>query len=146
MVVKLEKIRFFPDTWRRGIFLFCGYLHFQFEKYKRMKVKELVEKLDLQIFCGEENLDNEIKGGYASDLLSDVMGFAKEGHVWVTLQTHKNVIAIASLKELAAIVLVKGNKPEPDMLEQAKEEGIPVLGTAEQTFETVGRIYSLLNA
>ena len=111
-----------------------------------MKVKELVEKLDLQIFCGEENLDNEIKGGYASDLLSDVMGFAQEGHVWVTLQTHKNVIAIASLKELAAIVLVKGNKPEPDMLEQAKEEGIPVLGTAEQTFETVGRIYSLLNA
>ncbi|MBQ5532180.1 MAG: serine kinase [Bacteroidales bacterium] len=111
-----------------------------------MKVKELVEKLDLQIFCGEENLDNEIKGGYASDLLSDVMGFANEGHVWVTLQTHKNVIAIASLKELAAIVLVKGNKPEPDMLEQAKEEGIPVLGTAEQTFETVGRIYSLLNA
>ena len=92
-----------------------------------MKVRELVEKLGLTIFCGEENLDNEIKGGYVSDLLSDVMGFAQEGNVWVTLQTHKNVIAIASLKELAAIVLVKGNKPEEDMLEQAKEEGIPVL-------------------
>ena len=111
-----------------------------------MKVRDIVEKMKLEVFSGAENLDNEIKGGYASDLLSDVMGFAKEGHVWVTLQTHKNVIAIASLKELAAIVLVKGNRPEEDMLAQAKEEGIPVLGTAEQTFETVGRIYSMLNA
>ena len=105
-----------------------------------------MEKMHLEVFSGEENLDNEIKGGYASDLLSDVMGFAKEGYVWITLQTHKNVIAIASLKELAAIVLVKGNKPEEDMLAQAKEEGIPVLGTSEQTFETVGCIYSMLNA
>lgn len=111
-----------------------------------MKVRDIVEKMNLEVFSGEENLDNEIKGGYASDLLSDVMGFAKEGHVWITLQTHKNVIAIASLKELAAIVLVKGNKPEEDMLAQAKEEGIPVLGTSDQTFETVGRIYSMLNA
>lgn len=111
-----------------------------------MKVRDIVEKMNLEVFSGAENLDNEIKGGYASDLLSDVMGFAREGHVWVTLQTHKNVIAIASLKELAAIVLVKGNKPEEDMLAQAKEEGIPVLGTPEQTFETVGRIYSMLNA
>lgn len=110
-----------------------------------MKVKDLVEKLGLRIFCGEESLDREIKGGYASDLLSDVMGFAKEGQVWVTLQTHKNVIAIASLKELAAIVIVKGNEPEADMLEQARKEGIPVLGTEDQTFGTVGRIYSMLN-
>lgn len=109
-----------------------------------MKVRELVEKLGLTIFCGEKNLDNDIKGGYVSDLLSDVMGFAQEGNVWVTLQTHKNVIAIASLKELAAIVLVKGNKPEEDMLEQAKEEGIPVLGTNAQTFEVAGKIYQLI--
>jgi len=111
-----------------------------------MTVKELVEKLNLTIFCGEENLGNEIKGGYVSDLLSDVMGFAQEGHAWVTLQTHKNVIAIASLKELACVVLVKGSKPDEDMLEQAKDEGIPVLGTKEQTFETAGKIYQLLNA
>ncbi|MBO7648234.1 MAG: serine kinase, partial [Bacteroidales bacterium] len=75
-----------------------------------------------------------------------VMGFAQEGNVWVTLQTHKNVIAIASLKELACVVLVKGNKPDDDMLEQAKDEGIPVLGTNEQTFEVAGKIYQFLNA
>ena len=110
-----------------------------------MTVKDLIEKMNLTVFCGEQNLDREIKGGYVSDLLSDVMGFAQEGHVWVTLQTHKNVIAIASLKELACVVLVKGNQPDEDMLEQAKEEEIPVLGTTEQTFEVAGQIYKLIN-
>ena len=110
-----------------------------------MTVKDLIEKMNLTVFCGEQNLDREIKGGYVSDLLSDVMGFAQEGNVWVTLQTHKNVIAIASLKELAYVVLVKGNQPDEDMLEQAKEEEIPVLGTAEQTFEVAGQIYKLIN-
>ena len=111
-----------------------------------MTVKDLIEKMNLTVFCGEQNLDREIKGGYVSDLLSDVMGFAQEGNVWVTLQTHKNVIAIASLKELACVVLVKGNQPDEDMLEQAKEEEIPVLGTAEQTFEVAGQLYMMLNA
>ena len=110
-----------------------------------MTVQELVNALNLKVFCGQDNLDREIKGGYTSDLLSDVMGFAKEGQVWITLQTHKNVLAIASLKELAAILLVKGNLPEEDMLEQAIEEGIPVLGTDEQTFETTGKVYQLIN-
>lgn len=102
--------------------------------------------MNLTVFCGENNLETEIKGGYVSDLLSDVMGFAQDGQVWVTLQTHKNVIAIASLKELACVLLVKGSKPDDDMLEQAREEEIPVLGTTEQTFEAAGRIYELLNA
>lgn len=110
-----------------------------------MTVQELVDTMGLTVFCGKENLNREIKGGYSSDLLSDVMGFAREGQVWITLQTHKNVLAIASLKELAAILLVKGNKPEDDMLEQAIEEGIPVLGTEEQTFETTGKVYQLIN-
>ena len=110
-----------------------------------MTVQELVDKMGLTVFCGQDNLDREIKGGYTSDLLSDVMGFAREGQVWITLQTHKNVLAIASLKELAAILLVKGNKPEEDMLEQAIEEGIPVLGTDAQTFETTGTVYQLIN-
>ena len=111
-----------------------------------MTVKQLVEKLNLTVFSGQENLDVEITGGYASDLLSDVMGFAKEGEVWITLQTHKNVIAIASLKELAAVVLVKNFQPDEDMLQQAIREEIPVLGTTEETFETVGKIYEAIKS
>lgn len=109
-----------------------------------MKVKDLVEKLDLKIFSGSSGLDKEITGGYVSDLLSDVMGFAKEGDVWITLQTHKNVMAVATLKDIAAVILVKGFEPDEDTLEVSNEEGIPVLGSNDQTFELSGKLYNLL--
>ncbi len=111
-----------------------------------MNVKELAETLNLVVVAGVDGLNREITGGYTSDLLSDVMGHAETGMVWVTLQTHKNVMAIASLKELAAVVLVKGFQPDPDMLEQAKEEGIPVLSTRMSAFEINGMIYNLIKA
>ena len=98
-----------------------------------MTVREIVDKLNLKVFSGASGLDREVTGGYVSDLLSDVMGFAKDGSVWVTLQTHKNVMAIATLKELAAVIIVKGFEPEDDA------------GSGEQTFELAGRIYNLLN-
>ncbi|MFA8436457.1 MAG: serine kinase [Marinifilaceae bacterium] len=110
-----------------------------------MKVKEIVDRLGLKICSGQQGLDREITGGYTSDLLSDVMGNADTGHVWVTLQTHKNIMAIASLKELAAVVLVKGLQPEPDAAEQSNEEGIPVLSSEEEAFELTGKLYAILN-
>ena len=109
-----------------------------------MTVGQLSQELNLTVFGGNEGLNTEITGGYTSDLLSDVMGFAAAGNVWITLQTHKNVMAIASLKELGAIVLVKGFTPDPDTLAQANEEGIPILGSKEQAFELSGKIYNLL--
>jgi predicted transcriptional regulator len=109
-----------------------------------MTVGELAEKLNLKVFSGEQGLDREISGGYVSDLLSDVMGFAKEGSVWVTLQVHKNVMAIATLKELAVVVIVKGFEPEADTVEVSNDENIPILGTQEQTFEIAGKIYDLI--
>ena len=110
-----------------------------------MKVRELVEKLNLKVLSGENCLDRDIDGCYVSDLLSDVMGNAEMGNVWVTLQTHKNVMAIASLKELACVILVKGLTASVDTVEQSNEEGIPFLSTDMQTYETVGKIYQLLN-
>lgn len=110
-----------------------------------MLVSDLVKALNLTVFSGSEGLNRPVEGGYVSDLLSDVMGFGDSGDVWVTLQNHKNVMAIASLKDMAAIVLVKGIKPEEDTIEQSEEEGIPILGTDKTTFEIVGQIYELLN-
>jgi len=110
-----------------------------------MKVSELIEKLELTVYTGSEGVNNEITGGYVSDLLSDVMGNAKEGNVWITLQNHMNVIAVASLKELSCIILVKGIIPIPEIIEKANEEGIPVLGSKENTFELSGKIYQILN-
>jgi predicted transcriptional regulator len=96
------------------------------------------------LISGESGINREITGGYSSDLLSDVMGNAKEGQVWTTLQTHKNVMAIASLKDLAAVILVRGYMPDDDMAAQSNEEGIPVLSTTENTFEIVGKLYQIL--
>ena len=110
-----------------------------------MTVQELKDKLNLKLFSGESGLSNTIDGGYVSDLLSDVMGHAEMGNVWVTLQTHKNIMAIASLKELAAIILVKGFTPDEDCIKRSNEEGIPILGTNEQTFEITGKLYTAIS-
>ena len=109
-----------------------------------MKVAEIAEKLNLKVFSGKEGLNNEVTNGYTSDLLSDVMGHADAGNAWITLQTHKNVMAIASLKDLSAVILVKGFEPEEDMAAQSNEEGIPVLGTSEEAFTISGKLYEML--
>jgi len=109
-----------------------------------MTVNDIVEKLELEVVSGHSGLGKEITGGYVSDLLSDVMGHADEGDVWITLQTHKNVMAIASLKDLAAVIIVKGFKAEADCIEKSNEEDIPVLSTQESTFEVAGKLYSIL--
>jgi len=110
-----------------------------------MKVKDIITILKLKVFGGSQGLEREITGGYSSDLLSDVMGHADTGKIWITLQTHKNVVAIASLKDLAAVIIIKGLEPDADMLAQAEEEGIPVLGTEDQAFETTGKLFNILS-
>lgn len=111
-----------------------------------MKVKDIIEALDLKVLGGEEGVINEITGAYTSDLLSDVMGNIEDGHVWITLQTHKNVMAVASLRDTSAIILVRDFQPEPDMLAKANEEGLPVLSTNMGAFETSGKLYEILTA
>lgn len=90
-------------------------------------------------------MEREIDGCYISDLLSDVMGNADAGNIWITLQTHKNVMAVASLKELSCIILVKNLEANEDTLKQSNEEEIPILQTSMTTYEIAGRVYNLLN-
>jgi len=104
---------------------------------------DLVEKLDLEVRSARGNLDNEVTGGYASDLLSDVIANGREGDVWVTLQIHQNVVAVASMKDLAGIILVGGREPEEDTLQKAEAEGIPIMVSKRPTFELVGILYGL---
>jgi len=110
-----------------------------------MTVKDIVEHLDLAVYAGEAGLNREVEGGYMSDLLSDVMGNAKENQIWLTLQSHKNALAVASLKDLAGIILVKNYKPEQDTIAQANEENMPVLGTEMDAFALAGKLYNFLN-
>jgi len=110
-----------------------------------MKVTDIVEKLGLKVFSGHEGLGREVSGGYASDLLSDVMGHAESGAAWITIQTHRNVMAIASLRDLSAVIITCGEKPGDDTMTQSNEEAIPVLGTDLSTFQLAGKLYSIIS-
>lgn len=110
-----------------------------------MILKEVIDKFGLKVLSGEEQLGLEVTGGYCSDLLSDVMGNADEGHIWITIQVHKNIVAVAALKELSAILLVKGLKATDEAIEAANEQGIPILQTDESAFEIAGRLYNLIH-
>jgi hypothetical protein len=108
-----------------------------------MKLKEVVDALSLEVKTPGVDLDREVTGGYVSDLLSDVIGNAKEGFLWVTLQVHLNIVAVASLKGLSGIVLVNNRAPEAETLKKALAENVPVFTSSLPTFELVGRLYSL---
>jgi predicted transcriptional regulator len=110
-----------------------------------MKITDIITGLNLKVISGHNGLSNEITGGYVSDLLSDVMGNAREGQIWITLQTHQNIIAVGSLKDLAAIIIVKGYLPETDTIEKSNIENIPVLSTDLDTFNITGRLFDLLH-
>ncbi len=109
-----------------------------------MDLESIVKALNLSIRSGEDKLNAEVGGGYTGDLLSDVMGNSKEGDIWITRQVHQNIVAVASLKDHAGIVLVQGCEPAKDTLDKAKQEGVPILVSDLSAFEVTGRIYNLL--
>lgn len=108
-----------------------------------MNLCELVKALNLKVFCLKEYLDKEFEGVYVSDLLSDVLGNAKPNQIWITLQTHKNIVAIAQLKQLSAVILVKGLEPNENTVKKAEEEKIILLGSEKETFDLVGDLTEL---
>jgi len=108
-----------------------------------MKLNDIVQNLGLEVKAGKDSLAMEVQGGYVSDLMSDVIAHGREGDLWVTLQTHQNTVAVASLKGLAGIVLVNSREPDADMLRKAKEENIAVLVSSLPAFELVGRLHDL---
>ncbi len=106
-----------------------------------MKLNDLVKQFGLEVKAGSRGLDREVTGGYVSDLLSDVLAHAEDGELWVTLHIHQNIVAVASHKGLAGIVLVQDRVPEKDTVAKAEEENIPIMVTGLSAFELVGRLY-----
>ncbi len=106
-----------------------------------LKVEEIIERLDLEVAAGRDGLDREVRGCYCGDLLSDVMANAVDGSLWLTIQSHKNIVGVAVLRELAAVVLVNGREPDEDTRAKADEEGIPILTTTRTAFETAGLLH-----
>ena len=108
-----------------------------------MKLSEIVEKLNLTVRSATDKLDVEVTGGYASDLLSDVIAHSQEGDLWITLQIHQNIVAVANMKNLAGIVLVNNREPEKETLEKAETEKIPIMVSKMASFELAGKLYNL---
>jgi len=108
-----------------------------------MKLNELSQQLALEVRTAKGKLDAEVTGGYASDLLSWVMAKAQAGNVWITIQAHPNIVAVASLISLSGIVIAEGVTPEPATLEKAEQEGIPILTTHLNMYAVVGKMFEL---
>lgn len=110
-----------------------------------MKLSSIVENLSLEVKTGKDNLQNNVTGVYISDLLSDVMGNSKEGNIWITLQTHLNIVAVAGLKNLSGIIIINNRQMQEDVLQKAESEKITIMSTPLPAFEVAGKLYQLLN-
>ncbi len=108
-----------------------------------MKLNEIVSALDLRVAAGAGRLETEVTGGYTSDLLSCAMAGASRGNLWVTLQGHLNVVAVASLNELAAVIVTEGKPVSADTASKAEEEGVVLLQTPLSSYQVVGRLWEL---
>lgn len=98
-----------------------------------MKVKDLVPHLQCSVHA-EGDPEAEVSSGITGDLLSHIMGTAPDGAVWVTIQTHVNVAAVAVLKEMPMIVLACGRTPAPDLVERCFQEGICLVSSPMSAF------------
>ncbi len=110
-----------------------------------MKISDIVKPLELESLT-EDFKDRVIRWAYVSDLLSDVMANARSGDVWITLQVHINIVAVATLKNIPAIIITNNRKPDDDTIKKASEEGIALFKTGLSTFEAAGRLYQILKA
>jgi len=108
-----------------------------------MKLEELSHQLSLEVRTAVGKLDIEVTGGYAADLLSCAMAKAQAGNVLITLLGHPNVVAVASLLDLAGVIITEGMAPDATAMVKAEEEGIPILTTELTTYTIVGRLFEL---
>jgi predicted transcriptional regulator len=100
-----------------------------------LNAAELAVKLEGHIITGEEKNYVQITGAYCCDLLSWVMSHAGKGSAWITVHTHLNIVAVASLAELSCIIIPEGITVEEAVAKKAAQEGIPVICTKHNAYE-----------
>jgi 1,4-dihydroxy-2-naphthoyl-CoA synthase len=110
-----------------------------------MTIAEVIKQLELTLVSDTGPMNETVTGGYVSDLLSHVMGQAKAGQIWVTMQGHQNIVAVASLVGLSAVVVSGGVEPEEQTIAKAREQEIVMCKTSLSTYDLTGRLYQMLN-
>jgi hypothetical protein len=108
-----------------------------------MTVREAAAAIGAEIIQGEFD-DADLSGAYTSDLLSDVMANAKDGGALITIQAHKNTVAVATLVNITVIVVCNSRPIPEDMIAAAKDEGVAIIRTTENQFTVSGRLYEFL--
>lgn len=112
---------------------------------KEKKLNDLILQLNFECIAGERLLNRTINAAYVSDLLSDVMGNAHADMLWITAQVHKNIIAVASLKDLSAIIVTSERTPVAEVIACAEQEEVVLILSQMSTYETTGKVYNFLN-
>ena len=109
-----------------------------------MNLQEIIAALELQPMTSPIELSTVTPtGGYSSDLLSCVMAGARQGDLWITLQGHLNVVAVAALLDLSAVLITEGVQPDPAVLQKAEEQSIILLGSPQPSYVVCGRLWEL---
>ena len=106
-----------------------------------MTIYELTEKLNLKSLNKADDVD--VSGVFASDLLSDVVGNTSEGNILLSVQVHKNIVAVASLVGLAAVIITSGRTPDKSVVDAAQNNELNLLSSEESTFMLAGKLYEL---
>jgi predicted transcriptional regulator len=106
-----------------------------------MNVQELVDKLALEVISGP--FTREISGVYVGDLLSNVMAKAGEGNVWITVHGHLNVVAVAGLTQVSAVIVVEGFPVETAAVQKAREKEVTILRTPLTAFDLICKLIEL---
>ena len=110
----------------------------------KMKITDLSEKLGCEIVSGNENdMDISLNNVYIGDLLSVVMSKAKEESIWITIQTHLNIMAVSELLDISCIIVVEGMEIEAQTIEKSNELQIPILKTKASAYEVACKLYNL---
>ena len=109
-----------------------------------MNLQEIITALDLQVLTKSVDFQSITPScGYSSDLLSCVMAGAAHKSLWVTLQAHSNIVAVATLLELSGIIITEDAKPDQETINKANDEGIVLLSTDKPTFCIAGKLWEM---
>ncbi len=109
-----------------------------------MNLQQIIDRLNLTVLTESQDFAGiRPTGGYSSDLLSCVMAGAKKGHLWITLQAHLNIVAVAALNEVAAIIITENAQPDTASIAKANQQRVILLSTPRATYEVSGILWEL---
>jgi serine kinase of HPr protein (carbohydrate metabolism regulator) len=112
----------------------------------QVTLKDYLDKIKAEILTPEVDITSvSITNGYVSDMLSDVMGTAKEGQVWITIMRHMNTVAVASMTNIPCVVFAKGLRPDAAVIERALQEEVCLAVSDLQVFDLAGILYRMLD-